>query len=170
MRVLGYMELRDRFGDVYWLGSAFDAPPTTWGLAEEVGRSFAREVQLDPRRLASGVAVDPDDAHAVAAWFEAELDARHLRLWRRTRTITSSLPLARVVEAAPLLSDLSVTERSWIGWEVLDPRGRPVPGIAYELSTADGEIRTGVTDADGRVHEPSIASGACAIRFTTRAA
>jgi len=46
----------------------------------------------------------------------------------------------------------------------------PVPGVAYELNTPDGEIRTGVTDAQGRVSESGIAAGTCAIRFVSNAA
>src|SRR5690242_17276404 len=114
------MELRDRFGETYWLGPF--APPASWGGAEEVSRWFVGELVLGDH-----IEVEPLDA---------QLDAGAMRIWRRERPIATSTPI-ELAEAPPLLSELVVAERTWIGWEVIDPQGRPVPGIAYELNTPD---------------------------------
>jgi hypothetical protein len=146
------VQLHDRFGEAYWLASS--APPAGWGDAEEVSRWFVGELVFDR--------VDDDS-------LAAQLDDERVRIWRRARPIAATDRIASVVPP-PLLSELVVAERTWIGWEVLDVHGRPVPGIAYELNTPDGEIRTGVTDAQGRVNERGIASGTCSIRFVSSAA
>lgn len=163
------MQLFDRFGEAYWLGPPLAEPPASWGAAEEVARWFAGELVVD-RVARSELSIDPDDEHAITDWLGAQLDAGSLRIWRRVRPVADSSRISALVDAAPLLSELVVAERTWIGWEVLDPHGRPVPGIAYELNTPDGEIRTGVTDSQGRVRESGIANGTCAIRFMSSAA
>lgn len=160
------MQLFDRFGDEYWLASPLAEPPASWGDAEVVARWFVGELLLDRVQLP----VDFDDDRAGADWLGAQLDAGSLRILRRVRPVADSSGIAAQLDPPPLLSELIVAERTWIGWEVLDPQGRPVPGIAYELNTPDGEIRTGVTDAQGRVHESAIATGTCAIRFMPTAA
>ena len=170
------MQLYDHFGDAYWLGLPTDPPPASWGASEEVGGWFAGELRLDgfePGLMGASHGfggIDPADERAMTDWIGAQLDRGRLRIWRRVRKIASSIRGTPPEAAAPMLSELLVVERTWIAWEVLDPHGKPLAGIAYELDTPDGEIRTGKTDAQGRVRESGIAKGTCAIRFTSNAA
>lgn len=165
------MQVQGDCGDVYWIAS--DEPPWTWGAAELVAPWFIGALRMDRSawsQLRTPPASEIDDEHELAAWLSAQLESGGLRIWRRARRAAATHPIERRSQPPPLLSELSVTELTWIGWEVLDPHGRPVPGIAYELSTPDGDIRTGVTDDQGRVHESAIATGTCAIRFMPTAA
>ncbi len=161
------MQLYDHFGEAYWLAPPTDPPPASWGAAEEVPGWFAGELRLEGLDAAG---FEPGDDRARTDWIGGQLDAGRLRIWRRLRTIASSIRGTPPEEAAPLLSELYVVERTWIGWEVLDAHGQPMAGVAYELDTPDGEVRTGKTDAQGRVRESGIAKGTCAIRFISSAA
>lgn len=170
------MQVFDHFGDVYWLAPASAEPPEGWGPSEEVSGWYVGTLLVDrceASLLAAsrlGAAFDLDDERAMTEWIGAQLDARNLRIWRRVRPPAASHEKPTPVEATPLLSELYVVELSWIAWEIVDAHGQPMSGIAYELDTPDGEVRTGVTDAQGRVRESGIAKGTCAIRFTSTAA
>ena len=49
--------------------------------------------------------------------------------------------------------------------QLVDEVGNPIAGERYEITTPDGKIRRGTTDANGRAHEGGLLPGQCQIAF-----
>ena len=64
---------------------------------------------------------------------------------------------------APLVSDETTT--TFIELEMVDDKGRPVPGLAYVIEASDGTVYDGVLDDDGRARVDGIEPGDCRITF-----
>lgn len=41
-------------------------------------------------------------------------------------------------------------DTAWIGVEILDADGRPIPGVRFQVRLADGRLAAGTTDPDGK--------------------
>ncbi len=57
------------------------------------------------------------------------------------------------------------TETTWIAIELVDEFGDPIPGQKYEITTPDGVIKKGTTDANGKAKVSGIDPGECEIKF-----
>lgn len=53
----------------------------------------------------------------------------------------------------------------WIEFVLVDYDGAPVPGQLYKIRLPDHSVRTGRTDAEGRVRFDAITAGQAAISF-----
>ncbi|OPZ09559.1 MAG: Phage-related baseplate assembly protein [candidate division BRC1 bacterium ADurb.BinA292] len=60
-------------------------------------------------------------------------------------------------------------KKSWIEIRLVDAKGKPVPGEAYELETSDGKTLVGTLDGKGRVRIEGIEPGTCMVCFPNRA-
>jgi hypothetical protein len=59
----------------------------------------------------------------------------------------------------------STSKNSWIGVDLKDDKGNPVPGEAFEVKHSDGTISSGTLDDHGRARVEGVPSGQCDIRF-----
>ena len=59
----------------------------------------------------------------------------------------------------------SCKKKTWIGIELKDNDGNPVPNEAYEIRLPDGTIQTGNLDSLGTAGASEIDPGSCQIRF-----
>jgi hypothetical protein len=57
------------------------------------------------------------------------------------------------------------SKNSWIGVELKDAQGKPVPGEAYEVKLSDGSITSGTLDDHGRARVEGVPSGQSQVRF-----
>jgi len=57
------------------------------------------------------------------------------------------------------------SKNSWIGVDLKDDKGKPVPGEAFEVKHSDGTISSGTLDDQGRARVEGVPSGQCDIRF-----
>jgi uncharacterized protein involved in type VI secretion and phage assembly len=57
-------------------------------------------------------------------------------------------------------------QTSFIEIELVDEAGQPVAGEPFEVTTPDGKIKHGTTDANGQARIEGIAPGTCQIKFT----
>ncbi len=57
-------------------------------------------------------------------------------------------------------------QTSFIEIELVDEAGQPVTGEPFEVTTPDGKVKHGVTDANGQARIEGIAPGTCQIKFT----
>lgn len=55
--------------------------------------------------------------------------------------------------------------KTWIGIELVDQKGHPVPNERYRVTLPDGTIREGQLDAQGRARFDDIDPGSCQISF-----
>jgi type VI secretion system secreted protein VgrG len=53
----------------------------------------------------------------------------------------------------------------WIEIEVVDDRGKPVPGIEYRVVCPDGDVRWGTTGKTGYARETELPAGTCKVSF-----
>ncbi len=56
-------------------------------------------------------------------------------------------------------------EITWVGLELKDKDGKPVPNESYEVKLADGSIRSGKLDKDGKARLAGVKPGSCEVRF-----
>ena len=49
--------------------------------------------------------------------------------------------------------------------QLVDELDQPIAGESYEITTPDGKVRRGATDANGRARENNLQAGECQIRF-----
>ena len=56
-------------------------------------------------------------------------------------------------------------EKTWVGIELVDEDGNPVPDQRYELTLPDGSIRKGTLDANGKAMVRDIDPGTCWVSF-----
>lgn len=57
------------------------------------------------------------------------------------------------------------TETTWVEIVLKDKKGNPVPGEAYELKLADGSLRKGSLDENGKARVSGIPPGQCEVKF-----
>ena len=57
------------------------------------------------------------------------------------------------------------TKPGWIGLELVDTEGRPVPGEAFEVTLPDQQKVTGTLDGNGKVRIEGIDPGTCTVTF-----
>jgi hypothetical protein len=76
-------------------------------------------------------------------------------------------PLAEetIVDEPPPPAEPVRKEKTWVGIELVDQKGSPVPGARYILETADGKRRTGTLDNNGRLQVRDIDPGTCKVWF-----
>jgi hypothetical protein len=66
----------------------------------------------------------------------------------------------------PASDEEKATKKSWIEIELVDEKGRPVPGEAYRVTLADGTtVEKGSLDEKGFVRVEGIEPGTCKISF-----
>ncbi len=53
----------------------------------------------------------------------------------------------------------------WVGVQLFDFDGQPVPGTRYEIDLPDGTMRSGTLDSEGYARVDHIESGQCKVRF-----
>jgi hypothetical protein len=68
------------------------------------------------------------------------------------------------VEEVEALGPL-VDEGEWIEIALVDQDGAPVPDQPYEIRCADGRVRSGTLDRNGRAREDGITPGTCRVAF-----
>ncbi|HXF49144.1 MAG TPA: carboxypeptidase-like regulatory domain-containing protein [Verrucomicrobiae bacterium] len=56
-------------------------------------------------------------------------------------------------------------EITWVALELKDKDGKPVPNESYEVKLADGSVRTGKLDKDGKARLAGVKPGSCEVRF-----
>ncbi|HEY0993348.1 MAG TPA: hypothetical protein VGD80_40125, partial [Kofleriaceae bacterium] len=56
-------------------------------------------------------------------------------------------------------------EQSFIELELVDTEQRPVAFASYSVTDADGNVFTGMLDADGRARIDGVAKGSCKVTF-----
>jgi hypothetical protein len=56
-------------------------------------------------------------------------------------------------------------KKTWIGIELKDSEGKPVPNEPYEITLPDGTKQTGTLDDQGAAGAQEIDPGSCQIRF-----
>ena len=61
--------------------------------------------------------------------------------------------------------ELEDAPTSWISFDLKDDKGNAVPNEPYEVTLADGSIRTGSLDGEGRARLNGIPPGQCQIKF-----
>lgn len=61
--------------------------------------------------------------------------------------------------------DEEKTDSTWIGIELKDAHGRPMPGQPFQVKTSDGTIMGGSLDGDGRARVEGVTRGQCEVRF-----
>jgi hypothetical protein len=102
--------------------------------------------------------------HTIAA-----IQARRLllvELPRPTYQLSSRPHAEGVVEQLEALAREDIIEDSdWIEIRLTDTDGSPVGNIPYELELANGSIRRGWTDRDGRLRHDGVPAGNCRIEF-----
>jgi len=76
--------------------------------------------------------------------------------------------LTDVPTETPAPSDPEEEPTSWIEIQLVDQKGRPVPGEPYEVRTADAKLRSGSLDANGFTRITGIVPGQCEICFPKR--
>jgi hypothetical protein len=57
-------------------------------------------------------------------------------------------------------------KKGWIEIVLIDESDRPVPGIAYEITTPDGSVASGTLDDKGFARVDGFDSGECKVSFT----
>ncbi len=57
-------------------------------------------------------------------------------------------------------------ETTWVEIQLKDKKGNPVPGKNYEVKLADGSIRAGKLDKDGKARIAGVQPGKCDVKFT----
>ena len=57
---------------------------------------------------------------------------------------------------------------SWVGVEVKDANGKPLPNEPYQVKLSDGSITSGTTDEKGRARVEGVKKGQCEIRLPNR--
>ena len=73
---------------------------------------------------------------------------------------------AAAAEGAPPVEETAEQEKkSWIKIRLKDEADRPVSGEKYRVTTADGSVKEGALNAEGRAHITNIAPGTCQICF-----
>jgi hypothetical protein len=60
---------------------------------------------------------------------------------------------------------LSCRKKTWVGIELLDNQGQPVPGKAYRIDLPDGQVVEGTLDQMGTAGVSGIDPGNCKITF-----
>jgi hypothetical protein len=60
--------------------------------------------------------------------------------------------------------------KDWLAFELTDPDGKPIPGARYRVTTAKGNVRSGVTLQDGKVKLRRLAKGTCKLEWLDRVA
>jgi hypothetical protein len=56
-------------------------------------------------------------------------------------------------------------EITWVEIELKDKKGDPVPGESYEVKLADGSVRSGKLDKDGKARLAGVKPGTCEVKF-----
>jgi hypothetical protein len=54
---------------------------------------------------------------------------------------------------------------TWIEIELVNPEGKPVPGVEYEIKFEDGTVQKGTLDSKGRARHEQIKPGKCQVTF-----
>lgn len=75
-------------------------------------------------------------------------------------------PKPKPLAQAPVLKkDIQDKELTWLGIELVDEQGQPVPGERYEVVLTDGSKRHGVLDGYGKGKVEGIEPGTCKVSF-----
>ncbi|HEU4436934.1 MAG TPA: hypothetical protein VFR89_06695 [candidate division Zixibacteria bacterium] len=56
-------------------------------------------------------------------------------------------------------------EITWVALELKNKDGKPVPNESYEVKLADGSVRSGKLDKDGKARLAGVKPGSCEVRF-----
>jgi hypothetical protein len=103
--------------------------------------------------------------------FAAERVIRQVATWLsegRLRLVQPSQPQYAVLakkEAPPPEPEEEATPTSWVGIELVDQDGKPVPEMRFRLKLPDGTYKEGLTDKAGRFRINGIAEGSCTLEF-----
>jgi hypothetical protein len=57
---------------------------------------------------------------------------------------------------------------SWIGVELKDTNGKPIPNEPFQVKLSDGSITSGTLDDKGRARVEGVKKGQCEVRFPNR--
>lgn len=61
--------------------------------------------------------------------------------------------------------DKKEEETTWVEIQLKDKKGNPVPNEKYEVKLADGSVRSGTMDKDGKARIAGVKPGSCEVRF-----
>jgi hypothetical protein len=56
-------------------------------------------------------------------------------------------------------------EITWVEIELKDKKGNPVAGESYEVKLADGSVRSGKLDKEGKARLAGVKPGSCEVKF-----
>ncbi len=56
-------------------------------------------------------------------------------------------------------------DSSWIGIELKDAQGKPMPGEPFQVKMSDGTVSGGSLDGNGRARVEGVTRGQCEVRF-----
>ncbi len=56
-------------------------------------------------------------------------------------------------------------ETTWVEIKLKDKKGNPVPNKSYEVKLADGSIRSGKLDKEGKARIAGVKAGSCEVKF-----
>ena len=73
----------------------------------------------------------------------------------------STVDAVEVTEEAP-------PETTWIEIELMDPDGNPVPNEQFKITYADGSVKYGRLDQDGKARIEKLQPGTCQVTFPNR--
>jgi hypothetical protein len=132
---------------------AFPATPSTppdQTVLEVLKRAVQEErlILLRPRKRDASSAGDP------------QILAEQIAEAARARAAAAS-----AAKSGSSQNSSSTNKKTWVEFELLDQKGRPVPRARYRLKVTDGSVREGSLDENGRVRVTGLDPGTCDISF-----
>jgi len=106
-------------------------------------------------------------ADAIGLELLRQAQAGNLVLRRKgPRTVIVQLDVASEAEAVLGPDSNSETQTTWIAIELLGEDGKPIPGVAYQVTLPDGSTRDGTLDNTGKAMIRGIdPPGQCGVTF-----
>lgn len=117
--------------------------------------------------LSEGVSVARLDDEQVLALLAHRIATRAIRVWRFQGMAIGAVDGEARVDPAEFSAEVAVDE-TWIGIELVEDDGRPVPFDPYVIECADGTTKRGKLDAEGYAEVKGIAEGTCRVSFPER--
>ncbi|MCC6557672.1 MAG: carboxypeptidase regulatory-like domain-containing protein [Polyangiaceae bacterium] len=103
--------------------------------------------------------VPPEDTPGVAARLARALDEGEIIALRVLGPAVSGG--GEPGKEEPKKEEPKEKEKTWIRIKVVDPDGKPVKGVAYQMKVTDGSTRSGKVDGDGEADIDGIDPGTC---------